>query len=1322
MSFKKTAGALIAFAAVLAVLAFTGCPSPVEDPSYGDLSGGAQRNPSETVPPENPDIVIYGVKVGNFIATEGVPGFTIGDAAPGTFFLGEDVAPEDAKDLKITLERVEGYTFDVKYASAAPGVTPGVNDWIDFSSDTDNILPGVISSGDYLIFQIIDATTGEISYYRYAITYGRNGTGIESITIAGRTFAITGTPGIGDDPTAPTVAPVSNTNIYLTSAQIVAGRPIEVRLRQDSARALVSWAPSWVANNGNMPATTFRETPLTTALANNNAIFIRVTSMYGDTYANYKLLVITANNAAVTSFTAGGATVTSTGTPRGSWNAEGLVNASDLTVKSTRRIGAIASAIATNGGMLEWAVVPNLETEPEFSALSEPLDLVYDGYVYVRAFFNNQFMNIYRFPVTEKELSGDATLASITISGTVVDKGTPAATWNGATAGTTAELWSYQIRPPVVTVSPTDSDADLGLQYARAVGSGEPAFSSTAPNLDSGDSLLIKVTSENGANTQFYRINVTRKQSDDANARSVTIADIPATIGAPGTSPAVAGEGSANIYAGGGGPAAPTIVVARELSATVAYAKTSTGSDTPTFTAATPTALAVGNYIWIRIISEDGSKTNYYKFRVAETNTTKYYGRGVPDPEWVAAHSNQVYPNLAANELLSFEKMPDPSYWNARGHMHEYPDLFHFANGNAVVDLADWANRRKELQIIIGYYVRGLIPPIDADTIDISFDPTIETGASPITVTHRASGRTQTVNVNFTISAALRVETNRGKLTGGSISSGSAHHVSGSITDISRTNVMTLYGIPASAGYAPSRDSAGGWTYAIIETAIEGVDLNGDGYIDPATERLYAGWLDPKKALSTTGASTGGKQAAGRGVMGMSRMGTTAGFTNPATAGSLGTALERWITPAGYRVDRPVSVGGQQLVNPNAANTGSTGPGYGWPADPIPVSGSGVGSRSNDLFSAPWYMKRIVAGDPLLGENVPSYKAVSGQDNRRARAVRGWSPYFEDFDNVPQNNAGFSDTNKATNITQPYTAFRTTGYSDNYSGIQTWMQARVEDSSFNWTTNNLRQFVDLHSGLSVDYALNQTTRNPLEQQAGIACTVPADLHFELALAAPNILFMDDGFITPRCNPQAQWAMWIILDEVYKFLGEQEGDGQLDSRYPGSGLYNGWDKYIWRNAIWMNWATHGQGTTEKGTAGAGHAALFQAVIEGNDTTAYAMTESNISKFRDSPWQPDDPVTRFDFYRMDWGRPRPGGKIAGKTADAPTIAERVSRRVEPILDDYYKGEMYHDKPAVALTAATYHDAARQAITSGALVLAGPKFKPMDWRGLTDSPENQ
>jgi hypothetical protein len=59
--------------------------------------------------------------------------------------------------------------------------------------------------------------------------------------------------------------------------------------------------------------------------------------------------------------------------------------------------------------------------------------------------------------------------------------------------------------------------------------------------------------------------------------------------------------------------------------------------------------------------------------------------------------------------------------------------------------------------------------------------------------------------------------------------------------------------------------------------------------------------------------------------------------------------------------------------------------------------------------------------------------------------------------------------------------------------------------------------------------------------------------------------------------------------------------------------------------------------------------------------------------------------------------------------------VRRRVEPTLKDYFMGEMYHEVPNAALDATTYNDAAKANYTP-----TGPKFRRMDWKGLTDNPE--
>jgi hypothetical protein len=100
------------------------------------------------------------------------------------------------------------------------------------------------------------------------------------------------------------------------------------------------------------------------------------------------------------------------------------------------------------------------------------------------------------------------------------------------------------------------------------------------------------------------------------------------------------------------------------------------------------------------------------------------------------------------------------------------------------------------------------------------------------------------------------------------------------------------------------------------------------------------------------------------------------------------------------------------------------------------------------------------------------------------------------------------------------------------------------------------------------------------------------------------------------------------------------------------------------------------------------------------TTVAKGDYNLFKFRDPLYPIDDPIGRFDYYRAKWGRP-----------NHPTIAERVALRIpEALLEDYVAGEATRPKPAYATTVPAHPS----------YTPTGPKFKPMDWRGLIDSPE--
>jgi hypothetical protein len=208
----------------------------------------------------------------------------------------------------------------------------------------------------------------------------------------------------------------------------------------------------------------------------------------------------------------------------------------------------------------------------------------------------------------------------------------------------------------------------------------------------------------------------------------------------------------------------------------------------------------------------------------------------------------------------------------------------------------------------------------------------------------------------------------------------------------------------------------------------------------------------------------------------------------------------------------------------------------------------------------------------------------------------------------------------------------------------------------------------------------------------------------------------------RTNDYASFVTWVVVDEIYKMYGEAEGNGQFASNVPaGSGLYDGWDKYLYNNMQDIWWGNHAdmQGAAQPSMT----AARTRLLERGNGvatTVEEAKADITIARFREPSFLVDDPHAYItDWHRMHISRPHPDG-----TPGTP-ISERVSRRVTPLLKDFFRGEIYHNAPAkysATVSARTYHDAAKAALASSQLQLSGTKYKPMDWRGLLDNPEVQ
>jgi hypothetical protein len=1461
MMVKKITKVLVtSLVTMLAVLSLLGCPGPT-DPSYGSLSGGPQRNPGGEQPiPETPDILIYGVKLGKFAAEEGGPGLTIAAAAPGSIFLGEEATEAEVTGLAIDYLVMEGESISATWTTTgAPNADPDDQEWNVFPEGSKAVVSGVFPSGSYLVFKVTNnAKTDEdddyITYYKYLVTWGQNGVGIESISIAGRTFignTLSGTtniglgiPYIGED-SDETEGRINGT-IYLTSAQIVANRPIEVNLRSDSRKAYVTFGSSNATANGGYPAndTTaiqeYRTQPPSAALVNNSRIYIRVRSLNGDVYANYRIQVTTANQAVIGTFTTAKASTAAgagLGTPCGSWDAEGLVDGTALAIKSTR----IASAIADHSGgstpgVVTWAFTPDLATEPEFVALAEPQNLAFDGYIYVRA-VNDNYMNIYRFPVTEKPLSDDPALSAIRVGRTEVGMGTFAATWEQATNSETVELFIHQMQPPVVMAVPVDSDVDNVLTYAIITATiTSPTFTSTIPSFDGDGSLLIKVTPENGGNSLFYRINITRKRSEDATLQHIKFGSSVSLRGVPSSTTIGITAGSVDLYSDW--TATSTIDLGKDPGATVRYALTSAEDGSPAWSATQPAATTVtpNNFVWFEITAENGTTKLYYKVKIVSSKTS-VYGRGVPDPDWVAKYPYFVFPNLGPYELLTDSigtdgmptKMPNVSYWSSvqtpagAGHLHEFVDPFHFANGNRVTNIADWENRRKEIRMIVGYYQKGYFPSLESEYVDIWLSGTNNT---TINIRHKASGRTQSVNATVTANPSAMVSGREGKLGVGTGSVSNNWGMAATAPNISTANIQTLYGITGID--VLTRDSTGGWNNSLHLIAIEGTsDPTIPGGPRQEREQYYypvptgthpnsggnGSWFTTKGPLYATGTSTGGKQAMHAIVWAHGRKsGTRAGFVNIGDSGAHGHMTEKMHYQVGLRLDvsaqEALRLSGfsEAYISANLAglpdNSSNLGPRqghaatmlganrtsgfynvnpdgtlkmaqysvrgqaltvrgsqpYGWTVSTMPDNAVGFSKRETggsnggmeDTWGTPWYHTGIrgqgqttnlaygtqdailnqadrgqqvayvttMANGPETG--MPSYgtAAESNQVVRRERLARGWSPYFEAFNAAPQSNSNttmeFPLPNGENYIEVPYTAwFSMIDGQQNanwVAGFGTWLE---DQSVGTWNNSVSASFPANHTVDGFDY--------PGDVGGGWQCSIPTASYYQAMLDAPyGVQVHAYPTMQNRTNDYGSFATWVVVDEIYKMYGEAEGNGSAASNAPaGSGLYDGWDKYLYNNMQDYWWGNH---AGMQGAASPSMTAARTRLLEGGVGIATpietAKSDITIARFRDPHFLVDDPYAYIsDWHKMHISRPRPDG-----TPGVP-ISERIGKRVTPLLKDFFQGEIYHNAPArygPTVSAITYHDAAQQAITAGTLQLNGPKYKPMDWRGLLDNPE--
>jgi hypothetical protein len=363
------------------------------------------------------------------------------------------------------------------------------------------------------------------------------------------------------------------------------------------------------------------------------------------------------------------------------------------------------------------------------------------------------------------------------------------------------------------------------------------------------------------------------------------------------------------------------------------------------------------------------------------------------------------------------------------------------------------------------------------------------------------------------------------------------------------------------------------------------------------------------------------------------------------------------------------SVGGHRLAGGLINSAGAGGPsieryvaatGYKDGAeDPLPpwdTTGS-VSVSDADFMSHAWNIKTgITWGDGSTAST-------------SASTYRAWAPYNETYATTKAQ--GASAPPGTAGRTDRLFGSKQLSYTEAWSGIQTWPECYQEDMG--WFGARLNQFTHNHA----DFNLDRVTSQPNRTKWGIFNTTNFDSYFMSMLRAPYTIYFADGYRVPRNNVESQFANWVICDEVYQLYYED----------PKSIDYQD-DTVIWRNGMTMTDVTHlANASRDRTSFQAFMDAYFEHKTGPNKYPAYG------EMFRTPVFQIDDPVSRWEYYKMNWGRP-----------NHPSIADRVRARIEPVFSDSDTG----------VYGTTGY------IPGGHSIPSGSKYRAMDWRGLLDAPE--
>jgi len=365
--------------------------------------------------------------------------------------------------------------------------------------------------------------------------------------------------------------------------------------------------------------------------------YYKVRLMLAGANADAELTAIRINGTAITTVPAPNNSVT--GTTFGEYRVASLQNLNNMQVAVDASPGAsvaFASSDANNTNMQDWA-----NTTGVFGIFLNA------NYLYIRVASEDGLTTRF-YKVRIAAGSNDAALTDISINGTSI--GTLPAPNNAAT-GTTSVVYHVANAAALTNLAVT-----VAAPQAASVAYGASAANNTVPanwnntagtfaSFTAGQWLVIRVSSEDTTVNNYYKVRLVWG-SDSTDLTNITV-----NTQGIGTLPAannVATGTTAATYSIATPLSTVTVAATSANSATIDYASAAAANTAPGSYAASGSfaGLASGNYVVIRVVSQDLINTVYYKVQV-------FHGSPDADLEGIRINGTYVVPIPAGNTAVT---------------------------------------------------------------------------------------------------------------------------------------------------------------------------------------------------------------------------------------------------------------------------------------------------------------------------------------------------------------------------------------------------------------------------------------------------------------------------------------------------------------------------------------------------------------------------------------------------------------------------------------------------------------------------------------------